>query len=694
MPSARGAPPLRSALPLILCALTLFLATISDAVPMCEEFAGSPPACTAFVDYALWVDTDNPFANQGVYAHFAASAARQALLLPEFCAVPTLKVLCGRAFANCSQDVPYLPLPRKVCRQTCEEWMLACSFILAQLDPSQIVNCSAVIDPLDGQRLYPDEYSIVVLPIGANGSDVQVQVPCYNPQYDASIGLPDLGCPKHFSKVDDYDGSDPTMACLPTCPYAVWSDEHYEALVIYQAVLGFLSMLLTGVIIIPWMFDLKRLRFPQNMPLMQLITVLALAFVSALPAMYDYKDILCEDDTTPADQSHAVCAFQATILYISTLAGYMWWAMQCVYLAMSTFTFFQQRIMNNAINMIVLQVLFHVICWGYPAIPFIVVASNEKLAAVIPGVACLVDAESADGWWLYGSYTLLIQIPVCLSTIALIVLFIRLVIRFQIQFLKSEIRLIIYAVYYLVTFWMLMLYNWLIRGYKDTIEEGAENWFTCLATDFYLNGGNGDDCELEDQPPDGLDWFIRVLTSLPLIVVPFIFGATWSTYHWYKNFLAGLFLEKRLVLSSVPSDGIGSGTSSDGMHSGMRSSKFKRVTSRRVQGKKLDLSTEMGPSTENGGGEEEKSSMSSSEDEFYDEEGGEPATKMDTKTKKGKDEDNERGGGEEEEEEEDEGKDGGDGDKKEEEEEDEDGEKEDTSDEEEGGSGEDSDESS
>jgi len=440
-------------------------------------------------------------------------------LTPDECTTATYRFACLGVYLGC-EEVPLAALPgAKVvlpvppCKSVCETVAVDCksTLELAGRDPPDCEETTSA-----GLPLFPEEtFSLTV-------GDQIISFPCNLPP-DDDVDV-DKTCPSDFTDEDD--------DCGFPCPVPVYSDGRYTALKIVITYGAILSLVTSVILIMTYVFDKTKRAFPVNMPLWISLAALGYAIGFLMGPIFGFERIVC--DSTP------LCRLQAVLLLYFQYAMAAWMMVLAFNICLTLIMQLKFRKVMSKKQKIILQVIYHVVCWGVGMPPCIVGLAVDKLDYVPPSLICFTSADP-DGWPIIGLYTIPIFIILCLTvffTLLVIIGIWKVSVSMEKGFNKMKFVKALLEQWRIFLFLAVFLYIYLynieesIRAsitYDDNVE-GFEDWGACV-----FANGDDEDCDLDTKLVYALSLLFAINTSLQGFFVNVIFLTSPSTFIFWRD---------------------------------------------------------------------------------------------------------------------------------------------------------------
>jgi len=504
---------------------------------------------------------------------------------------------CPALFPGCSiQTVPEeldspmagspIAVPHNPCRHLCQEATDTCGNNLAPF--FLICDPDLYFAPFYGNprtEIWPPNSTYTALiPVPSFVSNFTLYYPqqllCYDDNFTVTIDYSNfrIVCPETDQITTTHNG------CSFSCPEPIIKSGAYNDIEIMMSVVGWVSFVVSGFLILSWILDEDKRRVPLVLPLWFFVCTNAIAFVFCYGNMAGQEDFWCEDDYSPNDWGNGSCTFQGIIYVYFTLAGALWWFDICIALFLSIVLGSHDiKVVNKTFSVLGMKlngfhVISHLVCWSLPWVSVIIALSAHRVGYDGAALWCSVHSDDfakivgQDGgiqivgggvnWWLIG----LVIIPVfvlLVSSLFLVALIAIYTIK-QLHQVKLVIsvnwRLFVFIFTFFVVYTLTLTYQIYLGQSRDEQYGEYETYLNCERKRSFLvsleeaglqNNQTIVDCHLDYVVSEYFLGFVVFFEAAQGIFVFLIFGTAINIYTtWWKI----LTCKKSVMSSSKTSD--------------------------------------------------------------------------------------------------------------------------------------------
>ncbi|KAL6058028.1 Frizzled-10 [Balamuthia mandrillaris] len=463
--------------------------------------------------------------------------------------------------------------------------------------------------------VFPDGPEVLLNVESPNGDTWVFEDTCYGDSRDISY-IPPYNCPDNMHRTGG-------GTCAFNCPEPLLDNDEFDTITDMMSGISWISLVLMAFLVITYMLDPSKRKFPNHLPMFFFISVMCFSFAFCLASVLPdgTHDMLCENEEDPNYFGDGACTVQGILVVYFFIAAVFWWLVICVNIFLMLIFAARSIDYKRTTNRNILMASYHIFAWVIPLIPLIISLAAHRLGANGSDLWCTIhssDEDNAlkfvigkgDGVETEGETAnvwnfVLFWMPV-IACVAIGVILILVVIIFQLRqetgikgfwtFIKGQWRIFAFLALYIWVCVFLFAFQLDFLNRRNDQYEEYEEYIQCLfrktATENFwvrlmgfsaVPAANAVYCDLSSE----INYPLWVLAAFNFagqgIFVFLIFGTSRRIYLvWWKLF----------TCSSSPFSTTGSSSSSarsmDNMEStasGKSQPKSGKVT--RVQGKKL-----------------------------------------------------------------------------------------------------------
>ncbi|ELR24895.1 uncharacterized protein ACA1_175710 [Acanthamoeba castellanii str. Neff] len=346
--------------------------------------------------------------------------------VPAKCRNVALQLICLSAFPVCQIGTTLSLTPP--CRSVCENMWLECLPLVQSLNATSLMPDCDTVTLVDGVA-YP-----AFPPDG-------IGIPCFPYSADVAVPYSQADCPYPLSYTGESER--PEESCQLGCPAYIYGgeDEYWGSVAaIYMTTVP--SMVLSFLMIITWLLNPSKRRYPAVLILWLAVSAFAVAFFINISVLVggpvrttctwdDAQVAINMDNASENNGQGVVCIMQAIGTYYFGLTCNTWWLAITINIFLML-CFHKHEWVRRWSRYI--HYGFHVFCWGVPLAGLITMLSMKKLGAsgITPFCQILYDRDESWIDWVF--YTAPILFCIFVGTILMVVS----IVRFAVVQLKYE----------------------------------------------------------------------------------------------------------------------------------------------------------------------------------------------------------------------------------------------------------------
>lgn len=514
--------------------------------------------CNPYVGEEIHVRANISLADKAIYdaAIFMIKAYNP--IIPLGCYKTLMSYICGNAFPGCQRlPVPQYnavaQLPIKPCYSVCHAREDLCDEFFVALNIT-LANCSAV---LPGP----------VIPTAMRTSDgktLMLDGTCRDTTFPANASgvfsfPPFAECPSVLGRKSNPKEENNDPRCWIKCPDASYTDDEWATLVTLIKIGASLSFVATAFMLISYLVNFDKRKFPLNVHMWQFVACLCLAITFLLNGSNPQKDVWCTDPATFANQSNSnICGAQGFLFIFFGLSVATW----CLVIAFIMFRaiVFKIRVQDLDNKM----VFFHIFGWGVPLVFAITAAAKDMIGYGTPLAWCFIqfkgfgfgteDTEkiSIDYALFYIPIGILFFINLLFFTVTVAkIVHVR---RLQVsknpgksplksRTLQAQIRVMLFIFVVIIICFTIFEWRFQIESGNSRHEYDAVGfaWVVCkikVAVNFFASTGY---CPT-DTPPSRINYPHTAAESFLISSIGFLMACAFATdlgiyRHWSKLFM-------------------------------------------------------------------------------------------------------------------------------------------------------------
>ncbi|KAL6077141.1 hypothetical protein QOT17_002445 [Balamuthia mandrillaris] len=546
------------------------------------------------------------------------------------CRLRSSRYLCPTYFRECTElTAPADAVPVNaslsnkvavggyVCRELCRARLDACVSSVKPADRPQFLNCNVFNTLLFGPTTYnifpdPNDTYTVTAP---NGVDITYVDQCYddsaNVFYNARVECP-------FGTFQLEPG-----VCGFSCPEPLIEDDEFDAVTIMMSVMGWLSFVLMAFLVVTYLVDPEKRKFPNHLPLFLFLAVMCFSFAFCLASTLpnDHRDMICKNEQEANYFGDGACTVQGLLVVYFFFAAVLWWLVICFNIFLMLVLAAKQVDYRRSSVRTLLMVSYHCFAWLLPFVPVIISLAAERLGANGSDLWCTIHSSSEDnrvvlqvgsgaGVTTAGESTNAWNFGLFWSPIILFIVigisFIFVVILFQlrqesgwkgfVKFISGQWRIFAFLALYI---WVCVFLFASQLDFEAKRNEQYDDYATYTACLFQRNAGLEVDAALKELTGKGLNHLPEPCTletnvNYPLWVIAafnfvgqgvfvfFIFGTSARVYKLWWSVATMHTLPKASNSITLSGDAVGGTTSRTG-------GKVTKVKGKQLAGGSLEL---------------------------------------------------------------------------------------------------------
>ncbi|KAL6080484.1 hypothetical protein QOT17_000124 [Balamuthia mandrillaris] len=348
-----------------------------------------------------------------------------------------------------------------------------------------------------------------------------------------------IGCEEPLVNVKSGD----SLGCGFRCPLPSLTDEQYEAVKIAQAVIAWLSLAATSLLVITYGLNRKLRRFPANLIMMSALSANIAAGALCLATMIGEEDVWCGDEVYALDvaidnsSSHpSVSVTNADALYVQSplctlQAATFWWF--AISLNMLIQLYMLALIPDNfkANLHVKFQLVMHPLAWGLSFLFALIPAAANKIGFTSADTLYAIFDGDVYFWLLWVapfSFCLLfgtISFLCCIIKIFYVCLKTN-----RMDLFHSNIRVSCFVLVFMLVYTFIFAYSIKVENSKETVADGYNEYLTCLFLSAQF-GMSRDDCELDEEVAN---FPLVVLRSVGISCLGLLLFFTFVSTEWFK----------------------------------------------------------------------------------------------------------------------------------------------------------------
>ncbi|KAL6063705.1 hypothetical protein QOT17_011378 [Balamuthia mandrillaris] len=455
------------------------------------------------------------------------------------------------------------------CRDLCWEHAPYCQSSVPEDKHEQYFNCNVPNPDYFGNTIYnilPEGPNVTTVVTAPNNDTWLYQFQCYDASREVSY-FGEFDCPQgmHRSGVD---------TCSFQCPEPLLDEDEFDTITDMMSGISWISFVLMAFLIITYLVDRSRRKFPNHLPMFFFIAVMCFSFAFCLASMLSdgTEEMLCEDEEKPNYFGAGACTVQGILVVYFFIAAVLWWLVICFNIVLMLVFSANDIDHKQANTKAILITSYHLFAWGLPFIPVIIGLGAERIGSNGSDLWCTVHSSDdsnalkfiigkGDGIETEGETTnvwnfVLFWMPI-IACVALGVAFILVVVIFQLRqesgvkgcwtFVRGQWRIFAFLALYIWVCIFLFAFQLDFMGKRNDQYDEYEVQIQCLfqktAVEAYWR-------EIEGQPvpeDQAVNCVVDSMINYPLwvlaafnfagqgIFVFFIFGTSRRIYRvWWR----------------------------------------------------------------------------------------------------------------------------------------------------------------
>ncbi|KAL6077138.1 hypothetical protein QOT17_002444 [Balamuthia mandrillaris] len=277
-----------------------------------------------------------------------------------------------------------------VCRKLCRARVDACISAVPPERRATFLNCDIVNPELFGPSPYNifPEHNETYTVTAPNGQNITYVDQCYDDSERVEYTT-QVNCPAGTFNLEP-------GVCAFQCPEPLIEDDEFDAITIMMSVMGWLSFVLMAFLVVTYLVDPDKRKFPNHLPLFFFIAILGFSFAFCLASAVGHKDMICDNEEEANYFGAGACTVQGMLVVYFFFAAVLWWLVICfniflmLMLAANQVDYRKRGLRNSLI------IGYHCFAWLLPLLPLIISLSAERLGANGSDLWCTIHSSSSD----------------------------------------------------------------------------------------------------------------------------------------------------------------------------------------------------------------------------------------------------------------------------------------------------------
>ncbi|KAL6058018.1 hypothetical protein QOT17_015119 [Balamuthia mandrillaris] len=320
------------------------------------------------------------------------------------CRVTSARYLCPTYYRECIEVLSpnadpdnYTPdqvarVSPYACNFLCEEHNAPCAPSIPEEFHDEYLNCDKPNTYFFGETIYKifPYGNVTVQAVAPNGDTWDYEYQCYDGSRDISY-IVSFGCPNGMHKTGP-------NTCAFNCPEPLLNDDEFDTITDMMSGISWISFVLMAFLIITYLVDRSRRKFPNHLPMFFFIAIMCFSFAFCLASVLPdgTKDMLCEDEEQPNYFGAGACTVQGMLVVYFFMAAILWWLVICFNIFIMMIFAAQGIDWKKGSTATIMMVCYHLVAWVLPLIPLIISLGAERLGANGSDLWCTIHSTDED----------------------------------------------------------------------------------------------------------------------------------------------------------------------------------------------------------------------------------------------------------------------------------------------------------